>query len=85
MRLDLPSELVHRVAALRFSDDHLELLAQLQFEFKLAIGTDELNRRRAVNAAGTSTPISATTYRSTCPGCRNRVNGDAHAHDCGVW
>jgi len=85
VRLDLPAELVHRVAALRFSDDHLELLAQLQFEFKLAIGTDDAAKRRTAAAASVSTPSSAATYRSTCPGCRNRVDGDAHAHDCGVW
>ena len=84
MLINLPAELVHRVAALRFSDDHLELLTQLQFEFKLAIGNDDANKRWAA-AAGASTPSSAATYRSTCPGCRNRVDGDAHAHDCGVW
>ena len=85
MLIDLPAELVRRVAALRFSDDHLELLSQLQFEFKLALGTDELNRRRTRTAGGISTPSNAATYRSTCPGCRNHVDGDAHAHDCGVW
>ena len=48
MLINLPAELVHRVAALRFSDDHLELLTQLQFEFKLAIGNDELGAERCV-------------------------------------
>ena len=85
MLINLPAELVHRVAALRFSDDHLDLLAQLQFEFKLAIGDYDAAKRRSAAAAGVSTPSSAATYRSTCPGCRNHVDGDAHAHDCGVW
>ena len=84
MRLDLPAELVHRIAALRFSDDHLELLAQLQFEFKLAIGNDDANKRWAA-AAGVSTPSSAATYKPTCPGCHRGDYGPTAAHDCGVW
>ena len=85
MLINLPAELVHRVAALRFSDDHLELLTQLQFEFKLAIGNDELNRRRTNTAAGVSTPSSAATYKPTCPGCHRGDYGPTAAHDCGVW